>query len=365
MSQKDFIDKIRVLSERTKADLDHLETEEATKNALILPFIDALGYDIWDVTEVIPEFSADFGHKKGEKVDYAIVINDQPQILFECKHAHHDLSNKHISQLYRYFNTTGSKIGVLTNGLEYRFYTDLEKSNTMDSNPYLVIDIRNFDQVDDEDYRVKELRKLSKSYFNLDNVLSAAHDLKYRRALMSYLSEQFDKPSDDFTKFLMGQVYEGRRTKRKSEKFKSIVRKTLQQLIDVKMDEVIERGRNKDIQDQPDENSEDVADNDNTSENKDGIVTTDEELEAFRIIRAIMREVVKVERVTHRDVKTYFGVLLDDNNRKPICRLHLDGTTKYIGLMDEDKNENRVEITTLDDIYDYRKELQKTVGYYD
>jgi predicted type IV restriction endonuclease len=116
----DFIDKIRELSARIPKQLDHIQTEEATKNALVMPFINALGYNVFDPTEVTPELCADVGVKKGEKVDYA---------LFECKHHAADLGNMHASHLHRYFSVVEARFIALTNGLVYWLDTDLEASN--------------------------------------------------------------------------------------------------------------------------------------------------------------------------------------------------------------------------------------------
>lgn len=95
-----------------------LLTEEATKNALIMPMLKTLGYDVFDPSIVIPEFTADFGVKKGEKVDYAIRIGGEIQILVECKPVHSDLASVHASQLYRYYSVTKARFGILTNGRE-------------------------------------------------------------------------------------------------------------------------------------------------------------------------------------------------------------------------------------------------------
>jgi predicted type IV restriction endonuclease len=121
----DFIDRIRELASRAPKQLPHIQTEEATKNALVMPFIGALGYNVFDPTEVTPELTADVGIKKGEKVDYAILQDGQPIMLFECKWHGAELKDGHASQLYRYFSVTHARFGVLTNGIIYRFFTDL------------------------------------------------------------------------------------------------------------------------------------------------------------------------------------------------------------------------------------------------
>ena len=128
-----FLDQVRSIAARAEKQLSKIRTEEATKNALVMPLISALGYNVFDPSEVIPEFIADVGVKKGEKVDYAILKNGKVVILFECKAATVSLDDCHASQLYRYFSVTDARVAVLTNGLDYRFYSDLEQPNRMDS----------------------------------------------------------------------------------------------------------------------------------------------------------------------------------------------------------------------------------------
>lgn len=130
----DFKDSIKQIPERIEKLKDSLPTEEATKNALILPFISALGYDVFNPLEVLPEMTCDIGTKKGEKIDYAIFKDGKPVILIECKHWSQDL-NLHDNQLLRYFTVSRARFGVLTNGIVYRFYTDLAESNIMDEKP--------------------------------------------------------------------------------------------------------------------------------------------------------------------------------------------------------------------------------------
>jgi len=120
----DFKDQIKRLGEKVLKLRDQIQTEEATKNAFIMPFIHALGYDIFNPEEVIPEFIADIGIKKGEKVDYAIQRNGMPVMLIECKWCN-DCLDVYSSQLFRYFHTTQSRFALLTNGVSYLFYTDL------------------------------------------------------------------------------------------------------------------------------------------------------------------------------------------------------------------------------------------------
>ena len=215
----DFADQITALAVRAEKQLDHIQTEEATKNALVLPFINALGYNVFDPTEVVPEYTADVGIKKGEKVDYAILREGKPVMLIECKQAGTDLGKKHASQLFRYFMVTEARIGVLTNGTLYRFYSDLESANKMDERPFL-----EFNLLEMHEAALHELKRLTKSAFNLDQLLSAAHELKYSKAIKAFLAEQWNTPSDEIVQLFTRQVYDGRITQAVRDQFRAIVR---------------------------------------------------------------------------------------------------------------------------------------------
>ena len=179
----DFIDHLKTISARIPQHLDHIQTEEATKTALIMPFIAALGYNVFDPREVVPEFTADVGIKKGEKVDYAVIRDGKPIMLFECKKAGSVLVDSHASQLFRYFTVTPAKIGVLTNGIEYRFFTDLEEPNKMDPKPFLV-----FDLMECNEFLVGEVKKLARESFDVSVLVGAASELKYTREFKRFLS---------------------------------------------------------------------------------------------------------------------------------------------------------------------------------
>lgn len=200
MDLKDSIYQIVSRWEKTK---DNLTTEEATKNALIMPFILALGYDIFNPNEVLPEMDCDILGKKGEKIDYAIFKDGEPSILIECKQWEKNLS-LHETQLTRYFSVSKAKFGILTNGLVYRFYTDLIKPNVMDERPFLEVDLRKI-----KDAQIDELKKFHKSQFDLDNILSSASELKYMGQLKEVFAKEFEEPSPDLIKYFGKQVYDG------------------------------------------------------------------------------------------------------------------------------------------------------------
>ncbi len=169
----DFKDQIRQMGERVVKLKDQIFTEEATKNAFIMPFIQVLGYDVFNPIEVVPEFISDIGIKKGEKVDYAIFKDGHASILIECKHWKQKL-DIHDNQILRYFNVSKAKFAILTNGIIYKFYTDLIEPNKMDEKPFLEFDITEI-----KDQQIEELKKFHKSYFDLANILSSASELKY------------------------------------------------------------------------------------------------------------------------------------------------------------------------------------------
>ena len=358
----DFIDKIRELSARIPKQLENIHTEEATKHALVMPFMAALGYNVFDPTEVTPELCADVGVKKGEKVDYAILCDGKPIILFECKHHATDLGKAHVSQLYRYFTVTEARFGVLTNGLLYWFYTDLESPNKMDARPFFEFNI-----LEIKEAAVEELKKFSKSSFDLEFILTTASELKYTREIKRMLIEQMQEPTDDFVRFFASKVYGGKLTQTVREQFNQLTKKAFKQVISDQINERLKSALGTDES----STSQAVPDVATSSDAPAAILevspvikTSEEELEGYYIVRAILREVTHPRRVVLRDVQSYCGILLDDNNRKPICRLHFNTAQKYLSLFDTDKEE-KVPIEGLDDLYKYAERLKDAVNKYD
>jgi hypothetical protein len=228
----DLIDRLKELSARKSKQISHLETEEATKTALVMPFINVLGYNVFDPTEVVPEFTADVGTKKGEKVDYAVLSDGKPIILFECKSARTDLDKEHASQLYRYFSVTEARLGILTNGVIYKFFSDLEEPNKMDSRPFL-----EFDLFDVNERVVEELKKFAKESFDIENILSTASDLKYTKGIKRILAEQWMNPSEDFVRLLATRVYSGRMTQTVKDQFTEIAKRAFQEFVNDRINE--------------------------------------------------------------------------------------------------------------------------------
>lgn len=362
--EMEFSERLTALAAKVRQQKGQIETEEATKNAFIMPFISTiLGYDVFNPLEVIPEFTADVGVKKGEKIDYAIMHSGIVQILIECKKSKEPLKIEHASQLYRYFAVTNARIAILTNGEVYQFFTDLDAPNRMDSKPFLVLDLNDID-----DTLLPELLKLSKDVFDLDSIISAAGELKYIGAIKRAIAAEFKEPQDDWVKFLTTRVYEGAYTQKVREQFTGLVTKATKQFLNDQVNERLKAALG--APNFPMASDAEIAGS-VTSEKpveddliENGIETTLEELEGYQIIRAIVCGDVKPARVIQRDAKSYFAVLLDDNNRKPIARLHFNRGQKYLGVFDAEKIETRIPITALDEIYEHANALRSSVKAY-
>lgn len=320
-----------------------------------MPFIGALGYDVFNPLEVVPEYTADIGSKKGEKVDYVIKKDEKIIILIECKWSGCDLHINHASQLYRYFSVTEARFAILTNGINYQFYSDIDETNKMDSKPFFEFNILNF-----EDHQINELKKFTKAAFSLDDILNTASTLKYTGAIKKILEEELHKPSEAFVRFFASQIYDGRMTQSVIEQFTKIVKEARTQFINERLNERLKSALAAN-------NSGESSDEEKTENDQDDkqcdIETTQEELDGYNVVKAILREVIDVRRVHIRDAKSYCAILLDDNNRKPICRLHFNYKQKYIGVF-SGKNEDRMEIDDVDDIFKHADRLKSVVQEY-
>lgn len=350
----DLIDQLRVLSNRIANTKDLIQTEEATKNAMVMPFIHILGYNPFDPLEVTPELVADVGTKKGEKVDYAILKDGKPTLIFECKKAGADLNISHAGQLFRYFHVTEARFGVLTNGLVYKFFTDLEQPNKMDEKPFFEFNILEF-----KDRDVDELKKFAKAAYDLDVILATANDLKYTRSIQQKLNDWIASPAEEFVRLVSADLLGNRRfTPQIKDQFTLITKRAFEQLIGEKINERLKGAMTPEPAPAAmvSPRSEQPAPAP-TDEPK--IVTSPEEMEAFYAIRAILREVVASKRIFARDAQSYCAVLLDDNNRKPICRLRFNNTQKLrLGLFNDKKEEEQIALESIDDIFNHADRLK-------
>lgn len=358
----EFIEKLNSLAAKIRQQGNAIQTEEATKNAFVMPFIKlVLGYDVFDPAEVTPEYVCDVGTKKGEKIDYAILKNGEVQILVECKKIGEPLKISHSGQLFRYFHVTSARISILTNGQVYKFFTDLDAPNKMDEKPFLELDLLNIDE-----HAVPELVKLTKTAFDVESIISAAGELKYVSQIKKLIAAQFSAPADEFVRFVAGRVYDGAITQKVRDQFGQLTRKAASQFLSDQVNDRLKSAMSGATlpvvgAGPPSKPADDEAD----QSEEDKVITTLEEMEGFHIVKAIVRAVVEARRITMRDTQSYCGILLDDNNRKPICRLHFNRSQKYIGIFDDEKNETRQAISSLDEIYNFSDQLTATAALYD
>ncbi len=329
----EFRSKVRQHGEVVKSRSQHVTTEEATKHALVLPLLTILGYDVYDPLEVIPEFDADVANRKGEKVDYAIVINGKPVVFVECKCVGKSLDVVS-GQLVRYFQTVKeARFGILTNGVQYRFYTDIDDPNLMDQLPFLEFDIT---AITDE--QIEELRKFRKIEFDKDKIHVDAEKLKHTTAITKAFAEEIEEPSDAFVKVLVEHVYpEKRFSSSKIEYFRYIAKKAIKTHLGNYVRSRLESAIADPVS-EPEAGDGNSIEEQQKSEPEAKIVTTQEELNAYFIVAAILTQDKRsLGRIVYRDAQSYFSVLLDDNARKPICRLSLNAR-KRLYLCDAPEN---------------------------
>lgn len=350
-----FYEDLNQLSERIKSVKPNILTEEATKMSMVVPFFQLLGYDVFNPLEFCPEYIADVGIKKGEKVDYAIMINNEPVILIECKSCT-EILDKHSSQLFRYFSTSTAKFGILTNGLTYKFFTDLDESNKMDLTPFLEIDLENI-----KESAILSIKKFCKSEFDKDSIFSIASELKYTNLIKELFKNELEDPSDDFIRLMISSIYGAPKTQKVIDKFKPIVKKSLNSFINELLNQKISSALNtENIKDK----KEEIEKNSEPEKPASKIVTTEEEVQSFFIIRGILAETVSIDCITYRDTESYFGILYKNNNRKPICRLNLDAKRKQLFIPNENKIFERIYIESLNDLYNYKDKLIEVVNRY-
>ena len=351
----DLADRLQEIAGRIRTVADKVTTEEATKTAMVMPFIaHILGYNVFDPSEVVPEYTADVGTKKGEKVDYAVCQDEQPILLFECKHFGAPLGRDQISQLYRYFSVTDVRFGVLTDGSVYQFYSDIEEQNKMDMHPFLEFNLLDPDTVD-----VAELKRFTKTHFDSDTILANARDLKFTREVLRLLHTEWQEPSEDFVRLLAARVYDGVKTKRVMEQFTRATKKAQRQFVAGQVNERLKVALSSADAENGDTQPEEQDTDDDT-----GITTTEEEWQAYYAVSAILSDTVDPKRVTIKDYLNHCNVLLDNNRRQPICRLYFNSAQKRVGLIADGREVDKVPLNAIGDIFTFADHLRRTVfGY--
>ena len=185
---------------------------------LILPFIQMLGYDVFNPMEVDPEYDASMGVKKEDRVDYALLKDSEPIVLIECKAYGTPLDVQKCSRLMRYFHATPAHVGILTDGNKYQLYSDLVELNRMDEKPYIEFSMEDFKET-----CVPAIKRLMKESCVLEELQEEALSMKYIREFKTAITCQFEAPEDDFIKIFIKKVYDGFATKKQMEKFTPLI----------------------------------------------------------------------------------------------------------------------------------------------
>ena len=354
-----MLDKIRKTVEQICERLNAVRGrgEEATKQALVYPLLEALGYNIWLPTEVCPEYEADFAIKKNgqkEKVDIAILKDNVPQIFVEVKSIDVNLDG-HEGQLARYFNSCNSvTLGILTNGVEWRFFTDTITENVMDSKPFHVA------KLDAIDNGIEVLPRFSKVQFSPSSINEYATELLYTAKIADFLRNEIDlkdqTPSEYFIRWVLKSpnMFDGVVNANTIERFRGITKSALSRVIKgivrrsiSAMDDEVSKPE--DIQQNKPSNIESVTTpntgEQETKDNNPNIITTENELKFFDNIRKIFEEAgyngktiyepgkrqnVPIE-LSYKDTTSYFGVYLN----KPawwFVRGYIENKTPWLGF---------------------------------
>ena len=311
-----FAEDITKLSKQVRKRIENVGSEEATKMALIVPFLSALGYDVHDPSEVIPEYIADFAIKKAgqfEKVDYALAINGSIVMLVEAK-AYGEKAEAHDGQLSRYFNgLLTTKIAIVTNGIDYRFFTDLRHKNVMDKEPFFIFNIL--------EYQIKDIENIQffhRNNFDVEAISYHAEEMIYVKAITQLIGNVLRSPSEGFVRFLVSELgtvapgYEipGRITGKVIEKFQPIIKKSIQSSVL----ELMPGSLNSEIAQSAAyingylcDSQADIA----AAESKARTITTAEELAAFEKIQTIIKTSKRYKfEIQYKNTVNYFGINL-------------------------------------------------------
>lgn len=355
----DFKDSILQLAEKIERQKDDIATEEATKTSFIMPMIAALGYDVFNPFEVVPEMDCDLT-KRGDRIDYAIIKDNQPILLMECKHCKQNL-DAHSTQLAKYYAASNARFGVLTNGIEYRFYTDLEKQNIMDEKPFLIINM--LDLSDDD---INKLKKFHKSYYNESEILSNAQELQITIQIKDLLVRNLKQPGDEFTRYFVRCINDWKSSSKLIEQYKPILKKSIQDVLNDMISDRLSSAMKNEEQNACETDKQCTAsDSDNNTlpdgvvSITDGIITTQEEIDAYNIIRSILRKDIDVKRIKYKDYKSYFTINLDGSVWWWVCRLSLGKRKKQFCIPKDKYSSNEwIDIESIDDIFKYADKIK-------
>ena len=332
-------EKLNILKQKIVAQQDRFATEESTKTALVLPFIQLLGYDIFNPDQVLPEYNCDLVKNKGEKVDYALLIKNKIEIIIECKGFNVDLT-PHRNQLSRYFVSSKAKYGVLTNGVDYQFFTDLDNENLMDNAPFFQFSLKNYSSTD-----VETLQQFCFNNFDAKIINKNASESKIITEVTNEIKNLFDKPSPDIIKLFTRATYKGRYTESAISKLTTLFKRAL----------------NKYVNDRVSNQLNSILD---SEENNNKIVTTEKEKQAFYIVQSILQDLIPTQDVVLKDQVSKCLILYKNDNSKPLLKLYFnDESNLEIELFDSESS-RKISISAVEEIYNYKMNIISTGNNY-
>jgi len=330
--------------------IDQKFDEAQTKLLYINPFIEILGYRTSEHADVIAEWPADFAARSRDKVDYALRKNGTEILIIECKRFHEKVG-KHGHQLSDYFNNLPLlRFGILTNGTIYHFYTDIDTRNIMDPEPFFDFNVTDFN---DEQVRILEM--FCKENFDEKSIIEKARRLTYSRDIRKVLYSEMTNPTKDFIKFIAEKAYLEKKRGSITERIRNLFDELVNLSLPIVINQLI---RDRMIRLKP------SADN-GTREAESKVITTEEEREAYFIVKSIIRRKISAERVGFKDAQAYFSIRIDESSHKTVCRLYLNSNKKHICIYDMDRNETKFDIESIDNIFDLSGQLLKSVSIYE
>lgn len=346
-----FIENLRGFIAKREPALSQIKSEDQAKLALVFPFLRHLGYDTTDPSEVIPEYTADVATKKGEKVDIAIMVDSEPAILIECKAPGSDL-NSYNGQLYRYFSVTPAKFAILTNGLEYLFFSDVDAPNKLDNKPFMSVNL--FDATDSD---LQELHRFEKSNFNPIEVAETAEQLKKMNLMKGVIARELREPSDDLIRHFSREVNAGRLTQAKLEEFRIITQKAIKEHFREYLNNHIQKAMDR-ISDDTGESTK-VIENEVGEEGSQSSGVTEEEINCLLVIKAILSRKIKPDRISLRDAKSYNTILLDQKPRKRLAIFKFGRRKNVVEILD--RQSTRAVIEAPDDLFQYSNAFEEAL----
>ncbi|WP_339887023.1 type I restriction enzyme HsdR N-terminal domain-containing protein [uncultured Flavobacterium sp.] len=304
------------------------DNEAKTRMYLVEPFFECLRFNRgFENSNLVPEFDADFANLKGKKVDYAILFRNKPEIIVEVKKCNVKLNNKHLAQLNEYFNNTNdSKIGILTNGIQYEFYCRNNNAGfSLHPTPFYVFDWDNIDG--------SQLEKLAEFYatsIDTKNIIESAQETFFMEGFEEALFKELASPSRDFVKAIFSHMNGSRLTEN--------IEKQITELINsVSLKSALDR----------------LIIKESTNANS-GVITTEDELKVFHVIKTILAQHKQIDTnsIGYKDFKGKFSIIIDDNQKKKVCDLYITHTSHKIEIDGE-----KIDIPDIDSIVKLKKRL--------